>query len=303
MRLENFKKNIEGLDKESKEYEINCFDNEQSIQKEYEKTVEKLALYKIKNDILFEGRLGSSLRHLTSLGLTISKEIILKDIEKEIYRQKYNLSFDNYPYESSNIKEVNEDKKQINSLFNNIFNEEVHLETKETITNSSNNEENSLDISQELEVGTNDIIQDDNFDKVYEIEIKRLTELKKSNNPNYEIELNNSIRKISSLTYKIPNIRSQIESDINFEINSQNLNQTGNSDNLNEDNKKNKDTLISQIINKMNQYGELSFGEISISERLNIMQGIKDNLSKKSSEDLEYLLMSYEDIQSNKRHR
>lgn len=290
MRFESFSKNnFEGLNDESKEYKINYFDNEKSIQSEYKKAVEKLALYKIRNDILFEGKLGSSLRHLTSLGLNVTKEGMLNDIEKEVNRQKYDLNFDNYSYDSTDS--VIKDKKQTDILFNSIFNERVNKEVKEDMQTTYNNDE------------VNDNIQEDDFDKIYEYEIKKLVELKKNNNPSYELELNNSIKKIALLTDKIPNIKSQVESDVDYEINSQNLNQVKNSDIVIENNKNNKDILISQIINKMNQYGELSFGEISINERLNIMQGIRDNLSKKSYEDLEYLLMSYEDNQSNKKHR
>ena len=56
------------------------------------------------------------------------------------------------------------------------------------------------------------------FDEIYESEVNKLIDLKKNNNPNYEIELNNAIKTISSLTDKISDVRSQIESDVNYEI-------------------------------------------------------------------------------------
>ena len=133
--------------------------------------------------------------------------------------------------------------------------------------------------------------QEQDFDKIYDLEIKKLTPLKQNNNPNYEVELANTIRKLSTLTNKIPNIRAQIESDINYELNKQN--QIKSSQPVQQDQQM-KDEIISKIINSMNRAGEFSFGDISISERIDIMQNVKNKLNSKSMEELQILLSTYQ---------
>ena len=133
--------------------------------------------------------------------------------------------------------------------------------------------------------------QEHDFDKIYDLEIKKLTPLKQNNNPNYEVELANTIRKLSTLTNKIPNIRAQIESDINYELNKQN--QIKSSQPFKQE-QQTKDEIISKIINNMNMAGEFSFGDISISERIDIMQNVKNKLNSKSTEELQTLLSSYQ---------
>ena len=124
-----------------------------------------------------------------------------------------------------------------------------------------------------------------------DLEIKKLVQLKQNNNPNYEVELANTIRKLSTLTNKIPNIRAQIESDINYELNKQN--QIKSSQPFKQE-QQTKDEIISKIINNMNMAGEFSFGDISISERIDIMQNVKNKLNSKSMEELQILLSSYQ---------
>ena len=55
-----------------------------------------------------------------------------------------------------------------------------------------------------------------------------------------------------------------------------------------------KDEIISKIINSMNMAGEFSFGDISISERIDIMQNVKNKLNSKSMEELQILLSTYQ---------
>ena len=44
----------------------------------------------------------------------------------------------------------------------------------------------------------------------------------------------------------------------------------------------------------MNMAGEFSFGDISISERIDIMQNVKNKLNSKSMEELQILLSTYQ---------
>lgn len=57
------------------------------LEQDYIKTVERLALQKMKNDITFEGFLNSAIRRFTSLGLEVNKDDMMKDIQKEISKQ------------------------------------------------------------------------------------------------------------------------------------------------------------------------------------------------------------------------
>ena len=318
----------------------------------YLKEVKKLALEKMKNDILFEGKLNSIMKNLTSLGLNITRESLLRDIEKEIRNQQLD-------FESSLISHHNNDKEleALKSNLGNIFESSPQLVQEQkpvfkTIFNEPSKEptfgvqssrETSLEQSKETkelqdqlkkaqeelakkiewarqqpnqpkfatinnnkpeslpewakDKGTsgysnlNAEHQEHDFDKIYDLEIKKLVQLKQNNNPNYEVELANTIRKLSTLTNKIPNIRAQIESDINYELNKQN--QIKSSQPFKQEQKM-KDEIISKIINNMNMAGEFSFGDISISERIDIMQNVKNKLNSKSMEELQILLSSYQ---------
>ena len=149
--------------------------------------------------------------------------------------------------------------------------------------------------------------KEQNFDDVYELELKKLTELKKSNNPNYEVELNNAIARISSLTDRIPNIREQIESDISYEMRNTNqnqqqevvststLNQEESEKVLQEQQKQMKDKIINQIMGAMNRSGEFSFGDISMNERMSIMQNVQNKLNARNMDELQMLLSTYQE--------
>ena len=53
----------------------------------------------------------------------------------------------------------------------------------------------------------------------------------------------------------------------------------------------------------MNRAGEFSFGDISISERIDIMQNVKNKLNSKSMEELQILLSTYQfNQEENQRH-
>lgn len=56
-----------------------------------------------------------------------------------------------------------------------------------------------------------------------------------------------------------------------------------------------KDKLVDQIMSAMNNSGEMSFGDISFSERMYRMNDIKNRLSSKSIDDLQTLLSTYQE--------
>ena len=320
----------------------------------YLKEVKKLALEKMKNDILFEGKLNSIMRNLTSLGLNITRESFLRDIEKEIRNQQLDFGSSSISYfNSTNDKELETLKSNLGNIFESspkvvqeqkpVFQPISKAPSKEPTFGVQSSRETSLEQSKETkelqeqmkqaqeelakkiewarqqpnqpkfatinnntpkslpewtkDKGTsgysnlNTEHQEHDFDKIYDLEIKKLTPLKQNNNPNYEVELANTIRKLSTLTNKIPNIRAQIESDINYELNKQN--QIKSSQPFKQE-QQTKDEIISKIINNMNMAGEFSFGDISISERIDIMQNVKNKLNSKSTEELQTLLSSYQ---------
>lgn len=329
----------------------------------YLKEVKKLALEKMKNDILFEGKLNSIMRNLTSLGLNITRESLLRDIEKEIRNQQLDFGSSSISYSNSNVdKELEALKSNLGNIFESspqlvqeqkpVFQTISNAPSKESAFGVQNNRETSLEQSKETkelqeqmkqtqeelakkikwaqqqpnqpkfttinnnkpeslpewtkDKGTsrysnlNTEHQEQDFDRIYDLEIKKLAQLKQSNNPNYEEELTNTIRKLSTLTNKIPNIRAQIESDINYELNKQN--QIKSSQPVQQDQQM-KDEIISKIMNSMNRAGEFSFGDISISERIDIMQNIKNKLNSKSMEELQILLSTYQfNQEENQRH-
>ena len=64
---------------------------------------------------------------------------------------------------------------------------------------------------------------------------------------------------------------------------------------LQEQQKQMKDQIISQIMAGMNNAGELSFDDISIGERMNIMQNVQNKLNAKSIDELQMLLSTYQE--------
>lgn len=138
MSLEKFKKR--SIELGNNPERINETKND--LKQQYINVVERLALEKIKNNILFEGQLGAAMRNLSSLGLNVSRESILKDIEAEVNKQKidYDIDFDreasNIITESqSEIKppiQVDDELEQLKNNFGSIF-ESVPIQEKKPI--------------------------------------------------------------------------------------------------------------------------------------------------------------------------
>ena len=99
---DEFEKGVSDIDQkwirenESKEYSFTAPVQAQidNIKQQYLNAVKRLALDKIKNDLLFEVKLGTAMKNLSSMGLNVSKESMLKDIEREVNRQRMSLDFD-----------------------------------------------------------------------------------------------------------------------------------------------------------------------------------------------------------------
>lgn len=396
MSLEGFSKR--GMELGSNPEQIKETSND--LRQQYLNAIKKLALQKMKNDLLFEGSLGAAMRSLSSLGIDVSKESMLKDIEYEVNRQRMNFDIEmpNISIEEPNINIENQSEiEQLKNNLGNIFqsipeelnqpinressiprelaiesdigdekprnynmsqlrdvqesNEQISTHTEQekqeirsemkqaqeqlartlewakqqpneptfTSTRSENislspewTKDNGISgytepTIEQVRNGLESTNKEQNFGDVYEVELKKLTELKKSDNPNYEVELNNAIARISSLTDRIPNIREQIESDISYEMRNTNQNQqqevvsTPTLDQeeseriLQEQQKQMKDKIIDQIMSAMNKSGELTFGDISMSERMSTMQNIQNKLNAKNMDELQMLLSTYQE--------
>lgn len=350
------------------------------LRQQYISTIKRLALQKMKSDLLFEGSLGATIRKFSSQGLDVSRESILKDIDAEINRQQMNFDVETLFQEQNPISSLGtiprepaiepvwgaENIRKLNSqtaqeIQNRLEMQEEKVkksnyteQEKQEIRNQMQQAQEQLaqtlewakqqpnvpqftsvhndiieespewtrdrgvsgyskpDIEQVKEGFNSQVQQEQEFDVIYDLEIKKLAELKKNNNPNYEVELANAIRKISSLTDKIPDVRGQIESDINFEMSIAPIEQVAiqeqpktevvplvqqeeTSKKLQEQENQMKNLIVQQIMNAMNQAGEFSFGDISIGERMNIMNNVRTRLTGKSIEDLQMLLSTYQE--------
>ena len=330
---------------------------------QYIRTIERLALQKMKNDLLFDGQLNAEIRRFNSLGLSVSRDSMLDDIEEEIRRQhpSYGLSIDDIRNEMLSSINRNQQvnpievpgKEEVEQLKRNIENIFETPSAQHPLKDNSQDEKNIVQKPNEQ-----------SFDDVYDSEIKKLVELKNNNSVNYEEELNKTIAKLSALSDRIPNIRAQIESDVKYGLSrleekttltrehqqiaermkqaqeklSSTLEWASNQPNepqyvtlgggkkepfpewtqdrgvsgyitpevskvdvkqehqvqFEEPKIEQKADLVSQIINEMNQAGELSFGDISMNERMYIMKNLQSKLTNKSIDELRLLLSSYQ---------
>lgn len=123
MSLEGFSKR--GMELGNDPERINETKND--LRQQYINAIKRLALEKMRNDILFEGKLGAAMRNLSSLGLDISRESMLKDIETEVNKQRmsYDIDFDietpNLVAESqSEIHQPTQINNEIEQLKNNL---------------------------------------------------------------------------------------------------------------------------------------------------------------------------------------
>lgn len=116
MSLEGFSKR--GMELGNNPERINETKNDLSQQ--YINAIKRLALEKMRNDILFEGNLGAAMRNLSSLGLDISRESMLKDINTEVNKQmmSYDINFDiDTPKPTQINKEIEQLKNDLGSIF------------------------------------------------------------------------------------------------------------------------------------------------------------------------------------------
>lgn len=227
MNLEGFSKR--GMELGNDPEQINKTKNDlrpkNDLRQLYLNAIKRLALQKIKNDLLFEGSLGAVIRNLSSLGLEVSKESMLKDIEIEVDRLKmgFDIDISNVNIEVPNIN--TENQSEIEKLKNNLGNifESSPVQEQKPLYNSTT------------------------------------------------IPREPAIQSVGTI---LP-VQQSIEQ-------SQQRNQM-------------KDKIISKIMSAMNDAGEFIFDDISIDERMSIIQNVQNTLNAKSINELQMLLSTYQE--------
>lgn len=395
MSLEGFSK--KGMELGNNPEQINETKND--LRQQYLAAIKRLALQKLKNDLLFEGSLGATMRRFSSLGLDVSRENMLRDIQQEIRKQSSSFDLSNNELDSF-IKDIDDVQQQLSSAINqsqqqvlqqeqqieqlnsnlgNIFEtapvqDQRPIHTTGTIPrepamqNVNNYETTRNNIEQQSPVHTEEEKHQikDELSQVQE-EIKQKLEWAKQQPNEPTMTFTGNLENLSDAVKQ--RIIQQMESRGEVIISSiDNIYQEGNyivvdakdnqgrftgteftlddftklvnqpstiakteeisqqqTDNmikspvqeqsiqqpiqeqpqqisqdeskkiLQERQKQMKDQIISQIMAGMNNAGEFSFSDISMAERMNIMQNVQNKLNAKSIDELQMLLSTYQE--------
>ena len=322
------------------------------LAKQYLNTIKRLAMQKMKNDLLFEGILGATIRRFSLLGLDISRESILKDIQEEIYRQELNFDLSNnyinqkMPVSANNNEQniaqstlVQNELEQLKNNLGNIFESPSVSELKpttssETIQNSQSYEQTSTfavnlaNLSDEIkqrivkQIESRGEVIISRIDNIYQEENYIIVDAKDNqgyftgaeftleefskivNQPSISIkseENSQSMEQPAKKEQSIENIISVQQT----EDKSKQISNEESKTNLQVQQDQMKNQIINQIITGMNNAGELSFGDISMNERMSIIQNVQNKLNTKSMDELQILLSTYkgQNVQEESMHR
>lgn len=381
MSLEGFSK--KGMELGNSPEQINEAKND--LRQQYLNAIKKLALQKMRNDLLFEGSLGAAMRNLSSLGLDVSKESMLKDIETEVNRQRmsFDIEMPNVNIEVPNViaenqSEIEQLKSNLGSIFESapvqeqkpIYNSGTiprepaiqNTQPYETIINNTLSQinqpvqtpvNNEQEIRQQLQKVQEEIRQKlertrqqpneptmtftGNLENLSDAVKQRIIQQMESRGEviissidniyqegNYivvdakdnqgrftgtEFTLDDFTKLVNqpSTIAKTEEIsQQQTDNMIKSPVQEQSIQQPiqeqpqqiiqdESKKILQERQKQMKDQIISQIMVGMNNAGEFSFGDISMDERMNIMQNVQNKLNAKSIDELQMLLSTYQE--------
>lgn len=381
MSLEGFSK--KGMELGNSPEQINEAKND--LRQQYLNAIKKLALQKMRNDLLFEGSLGAAMKNLSSIGLDVSKESMLKDIETEVNRQRmsFDIEMPNVNIEVPNViaenqSEIEQLKSNLGSIFESapvqeqkpIYNSGTiprepaiqNTQPYETIINNTLSQinqpvqtpvNNEQEIRQQLQKAQEEIRQKlertrqqpneptmtftgnlENLSDAVKQRIIQQMELRgeviissidniyqegnyivvdaKDNQGRFtgtEFTLDDFTKLVNqpSTIAKTEEISQQqtdnmIKSPVQeqsiqqpIQEQPQQISQDESKKILQERQKQMKDQIISQIMAGMNNAGEFSFGDISMAERMNIMQNVQNKLNAKSIDELQMLLSTYQE--------
>lgn len=354
---------LEGFSRKGMELGNNpeqIYETKNDLRQQYLNAIKRLALQKMKNDLLFEGSLGAAMRRLSSLGLDVSKESMLKDIETEVTRQR--MSFDievpNVSIEEPNVNAENQSQiEKLNINLRSIF-ESAPVQEQKTIYNSGtiprepaiqniqpyetaiNNASSQINQPVQTPVNNEQEIRQQLQQAQEEIKQKLEWAKKQPNEPT--VTFTGNLEKLSDdikqriiqqmesrgevIISSIDNIYQEgnyiavdakdnqgrfIGTEFTLDDFTKLVNQPSNiakteeisqqqTDNMikpqvQEQQKQMKNQIISQIMVGMNNAGEFSFGDISLGERMNIMQNAQNILNSKSMDELQMILSTYQE--------
>lgn len=399
MSLEGFSK--KGMELGNNPEQINETKND--LRQQYLNAIRKLALQKMRNDLLFEGALGAAMRNLSSLGLDVSKESMLRDINTEINRQRmsFDIELPDVSMEVPNITvenqtEIEQLKSNLGSMFESTPAQEQKViynsgtiprepaiqstQSYETTINNTSSQinqpaasqtpvSNEQEIRQQLQQAQDEIKQKlewakqqpneptmtftGNLENLSDDVKKRIVQQMESRGEviissidniyqegNYivvdakdnqgrftgtEFTLDDFTKLVNqpSIIAKTEEISQQptennliqpVQEQTKVENTQpiqqpQQISQEESEMILQEQQTQMKNQIISQIMAGMNNAGEFSFGDISMGERMSIMQNVQNKLNTKSIDELQMLLSTYqeqniqEETMSNGMHR
>lgn len=285
-------------DNETKEFEYG-YSKSEDAKTAYQKIVERLALNKIKNELLFNGMLDAQLRSFARDGITISREQLISDINKEVARQQVNFDLDSDMALDVQQPQVQSEIDRLKSNLGSIFDasptksqqpisqsttipREPAIESvgvtsaPESIVQPAHTEQEKQEIREQMRQAQEQLAKTLEWAK------------QQPNEPQFTSTRSDNIEEAPEWTkdrgvygYTEPTLE-QVRQGI--ESHNQQVQQE----------QQNKDTLINGIIGRMADAGEFSHIPLEdVSQRVDTMNMVKKRLQEKSLDELEIILNSY----------
>ena len=285
-------------DNETKEFEYG-YSKSEDAKTAYQKIVERLALNKIKNELLFNGMLDAQLRSFARDGITISREQLISDINKEVARQQVNFDLDSDMALDVQQPQVQSEIDRLKSNLGSIFDasptksqqpisqsttipREPAIESvgvtsaPESIVQPAHTEQEKQEIREQMRQAQEQLAKTLEWAK------------QQPNEPQFTSTRSDNIEEAPKWTkdrgvsgYTEPTLE-QVRQGL--ESHNQQVQQE----------QQNKDTLINGIIGRMADAGEFSHIPLEdVSQRVDTMNMVKKRLQEKSLDELEIILNSY----------
>lgn len=285
-------------DNETKEFEY-VYSKSEDAKTAYQKIVERLALNKIKNELLFNGMLDAQLRSFARDGITISREQLISDINKEVARQQVNFDLDSDMALDVQQPQVQSEIDRLKSNLGSIFDasptksqqpisqsttipREPAIESvgvtsaPESIVQPAHTEQEKQEIREQMRQAQEQLAKTLEWAK------------QQPNEPQFTSTRSDNIEETPEWTkdrgvsgYTEPTLE-QVRQGL--ESHNQQVQQE----------QQNKDTLINGIIGRIADAGEFSHIPLEdVSQRVDTMNMVKKRLQEKSLDELEIILNSY----------
>ena len=286
-------------DNETKEFEYG-YSRSEDAKTAYQKIVERLALNKIKNELLFNGMLDAQLKSFARDGITISREQLISDINKEIARQQVNFDLDSDIALDVQQPQVQSEIDRLKSNLGSIFDasptksqqpisqsttipREPAIESvgvshvsESPVQQQTHTEQEKQEIREQMRKAQEQLAQTLEWAK------------QQPNEPQFTSTHSDSIEEAPEWTkdrgvsgYTEPTI-DQVRQGL--ESHNQQVQQE----------QQNKDSLINGIIGRMADAGEFSHIPLEdVGQRVDTMNMVKKRLQEKSIDELEIILNSY----------